>query len=69
MNQVIKDLKNFQKVSTNEGRLYNTQSNVFRATLAVTKSANIVLVADQGSDMVSSKDILRSSLNAVTFWE
>ena len=67
MNQVIKDLKNFQKVSPNERRLYNIQSNVLRATSAVTKLANMVLVADQGNDMVSSKDILRSSLDAVTF--
>jgi len=65
MNQVIKDLK---KTSTNEWRLYNTQSNVLRATLAVTKLSNIVLEADQGNDIVSSKDILRSSLNAITFW-
>ena len=67
INQVIKDLKSFQKVSPNERRLYNIQSNVLRATSAVTKLANMVLVADQGNDMASSTDILRSSLDAVTF--
>lgn len=45
MNQVIKDLKNFQKVSPNKRR-HNIQSNILRATSAVTRLANTVLVAD-----------------------
>ena len=61
IHQVITDLKNFQKLSPNEWRLYNIQANVLRATSAVTKLANMVLVADQGNDLVSSKDIMCSS--------
>ena len=43
MNQIIKDLKNLQKVSPNERRLYKIQPpNVLRATSAVTRLANMV---------------------------
>ncbi len=50
-----------------EHRNHNIQTNIIRATAAITQMADMVLVADQGGKMADSKKLIRSALDGVIF--
>ena len=67
MNAMIKEIKNFESIRPAERRYYNIQTNIMRATAAITQMADMVLVADQGGKMADSKKLIRSALDGVIF--
>ena len=67
INDMIKDIKNFESIRAAERRFYNIQTHVMRATAVIANIANMVLTADKEAKMVDSKTLIRSALDGVVF--
>ena len=70
INDMIKDIKNFESIRPAERRFYNIQTYIMRATAVITNIANMVLMADEDAEMVDSKTLVRSALDGVLYsWD
>ena len=67
INDMIKDIKNFDAIRPAERRFYNIQTHIMRATAVIANIANMVLMADKDAKMVDSKTLIRSALDGVVF--
>ena len=66
MNEMVRDMKGFDSIRHVERRLYNIQTNILRATAALSKIANSILASDEKGQMAESKMLVRTALDGVT---
>ena len=66
LNTELKNLPSFESVRISESRLYYTKMHLQRATSAIAKMVNILLIADQEGTIVDSKAITRLAFGGIT---